>query len=144
MKELLPKKLLFNKYNCMEKLITVKNEYNSLDKLYTLLKKQITYECSKEYDKWDQRIDNKGQMSKCIVLKKNKMNGIKFYFTKSNKLKINHIIPNTTMNAYFGKSVKRHRNIIEIVVGKVKDIVLANSQQKAFNELTQLITKATS
>lgn len=46
------------------------------------------------------------------------------------------------MQAYFGKSHKRHQNIIEIISGKIKDVALSGSQQKAFEVLEQEIKKA--
>lgn len=127
----------------MENLIKIKNEYNSLDKLYDLLKKESTFECSMNYDVWEQRIDKKGQMEQCIILKKNNMHAIKAFFVNENTVKINHIIPNKMMHAYFGKSVKAHQNIIEIITGKIKEIALAGSQQEAFEELQAVVNKAT-
>jgi hypothetical protein len=54
----------------MEKLITIKNEYNSLDLLNDFLKKDSTFESSKEYDSWDVRTDANGQMEQCLIIKK--------------------------------------------------------------------------
>lgn len=121
----------------MEKTITLRNEYNSLDTLYNYFKNKSTFDCAKEYDKWEMRTDTNGEMAQCIVLKKNGMHAIKIYFTKDNTVKINHIIPNMVMNAYFGKSVKARQNIIEIITGKIKEAVLAPAQQKAFQELEE-------
>lgn len=128
----------------MEKLIAVKNEYNSLDTLYELIKKGTQYECSKDYDSWDVRTDANGQMEKCIVIKKSTMHGMKMYFQEDNTLKMSYIIPNKMMNAYFGKSNKRYRNVLEIVTGKVKESLLKGSQEKAFTELEQLVSKIAS
>ena len=52
------------------------------------------------------------------------------------------IIPNKIMQAYFGKSQKRYQNILEVITGKIKDIALSGSQQKAFEELEKEIKKA--
>jgi hypothetical protein len=45
------------------------------------------------------------------------------------------------MNAYFGKSVKARRNIIQLVAGKITEAVLANPQKKAFEELEQIVKR---
>lgn len=119
----------------MEKAIKIKNEYDSLDKVHNFLKGASTFETSKEYDIWEMRTDTNGQMEQCIVLKKSNMHAIKLHFTDENTLKASHIIPNKMMNAYFGKSVKLRKSIIEIVANKVKDIILTPIQEKAFNEL---------
>ena len=122
----------------MEKQITVKSEYNSLDSILNFIKKESPYEASIEYDSWDVRTDANGQMEKCIMIKKSSMHGMKAYITKENALQLDYIIPNKLMNAYFGKSQKRYKNILEIVTGKVKDVLLAGSQKKAFNEMEQV------
>jgi len=127
----------------MENLITIKNEYNTLDKLYEFLKKDSNYECSsKDYDIWEQRTDTNGQMEQCIVLKKSGMHAMKVFFVNENTVKINHIIPGKMMNAYFGKSVKARRNILEIIAGEIKKIALAPAQKKAFEELEEVVKKA--
>jgi hypothetical protein len=125
----------------MEKQITVNSKYNSLESLLSFLKKESTHECSTEYDSWEVRTDAKGQMEKCIVLKKSEMHGMKIYFSKENELKMTYIIPNKLMHAYFGKSQKRYRNILEIITGAIKNTLLASSQQKAFEEMTQVIDR---
>ncbi len=125
----------------MEKIIKIKNEYNTLDKLYELLKKNSNYEYSKDYDIWEDRIDTNGQMAQCIVIKKSSMHAIKMFFVNENTVKINYIIPNKLMDAYFGKSVKAHRNILEIITGLIKGAVLAPSQKKAFEELESVLVK---
>ncbi len=125
----------------MEKLITIKNEYNSLDLLNDFLKKENTFESSKEYDSWDIRTDANGQMEQCLIIKKSAMHGMKVYFQKDNTLKMDYIIPNKLMNAYFGKSVKARRNIIEIVAGVITQAVLKGPQQKAFDEMEQVFNK---
>ena len=126
----------------MEKIITTKNEFNSLDTLLTYLNLGSSFECSKEYDQWEHRTDASGQMEQCLVLKKNGMHAVKLFFENENKLNVTYIIPNKLMNAYFGKSEKRYRNIFEIVSGKIKNVVLAAPQKKAFNELVQVVEKA--
>jgi len=127
----------------MNNTITINNQYNSLDSLNDFLQTASTYKCYKEYDIWEQRLDIKGQMEQCLVLKKSNMHAVKLYFTKENTVKLNHIIPNKLMNAYFGKSQKRYQNILEIVTGKIKEVVLAGSQQKAFKELENVVKLAT-
>ncbi|MCF6279661.1 MAG: hypothetical protein L3J14_04875 [Flavobacteriaceae bacterium] len=125
----------------MENLITIKNEYNSLDKLHEFLKKDSNYEYSKEYDIWEHRTDANGQMEQCIVVKKSSMHAIKVFFVNDNTVKINYIIPNKMMHAYFGKSVKARRNILEVITGTIKQAVLASSQKKAFEEMEKVFNK---
>jgi hypothetical protein len=125
----------------MEKTITIKGEYNSLDLLNDFLKKENTFESSKEYDSWNVRTDVNGQMEQCLIIKKSAMHGMKVYFQKDNTLKMDYIIPNKVMNAYFGKSVKARRNIIEIVTGVITQAVLKGPQQKAFEEMEQVFNK---
>lgn len=126
----------------MENLIEIKNDYNSLDTLHAFLKKESDFECSKDYDIWEQRTNNNGQMEQCLILKKSAMHAVKLYFVNENTVKLNHIIPNKMMHAYFGKSQKKYRNILEIITGKIKDVVLATPQQNAFNELESVVKKA--
>lgn len=126
----------------MENLIEIKEDYNSLDKLYNFLKKESKFECSKEYDIWEQRTGAKGQLEQCIIIKKSGMHAIKAFFVNNDTVKINHIIPNKIMHAYFGKSVKARRNIIEIVAGTIKQALLKGSQEKAFKELERTLNKA--
>ncbi|MFT5617007.1 MAG: hypothetical protein ACI85I_000223 [Arenicella sp.] len=125
----------------MEKQITVKNEYNNLDSVLNFLKTESTFECSKDYDSWDVRTDANGQMEQCIVIKKSGMHGMKVYFSGENSLQMSYIIPNKLMNAYFGKNQKAYKSILEIVAGKIKDVVLADSQKKAFEEMEQAFSK---
>jgi len=125
----------------MEKQITINNEYNSLDAILAYLKKDSSYECAEVYDSWDVRTDPNGQMEKCILIKKSAMHGMKLYFLNTNVLKLTYIIPNKLMNAYFGKSEKRHRGILEIIGGIIKNALLSGSQKKAFNEMEQPILK---
>ena len=127
----------------MENSITINSTYNSLDKLHGALKNQSGYECSKTYDIWDHRVDANGQMEQCVVLKKSGMHAVKMFFTNENTVKVNHIIPSKVMHAYFGKSVKAHRNIIEILTGAISQAVLKGPQNKAFEELEQVVKKAT-
>lgn len=126
----------------MENIITIKKELTSLDTLNTFLKTASSFECSKEYDIWETRTDANGQMAQCIVLKKSSMHAVKLFFVNEDTVKVNYIIPNKVMNAYFGKSQKRYRNILEIVAGQIKGVVLAPAQKKAFEELESVIRKA--
>ena len=125
----------------MEKTITTTNQYDSLDKLYDTLKSNSFYECTKTYDIWELRTDANGQMQQCVLLKKSAMHAIKLYLTDKNEVKINYIIPNKTMNALFGKSVKARRDIFEIVTGKIKEAILAPAQKKAFEELEESVSR---
>ncbi|WP_323788895.1 hypothetical protein [Psychroserpens sp.] len=126
----------------MENLIEVKSAYNSLDKLCTFFKNESVYRCSKIYDTWEIRTDSNGQMEHCIVVKKSSMHAIKVFFVNEDTVKINYVIPNKLMNAYFGKSVKARQNIIEIATGVIKQALLYGFQKKAFSELEQLVLKA--
>jgi hypothetical protein len=126
----------------MENLIEINNDYNSLDKLRDFLEKESVYNCSKTYDTWEMRTDPNGQMAQCIVLKKSGMHAIKAFFVNESTVKINYVIPNKVMHAYFGKSVKARRNVIEIAAGAIKQTLLMSSQKKAFSELEQLVLKA--
>jgi hypothetical protein len=72
------------------------------------------------------------------------MHAVKLFFTQENVVQIDYVIPNKIMNAYFGKSVKRHQNVFQIITNTIKDNLLAGSQQKAFSELTQVLEKAAS
>lgn len=126
----------------MEKLVEIKKEYNSLDKLHDFLSKQSEYQCKKEYDSWEVRTDANGQMEQCVVLQKSGMHAVKLHFTNENTVKASYIIPNKVMHAYFGKSEKARRSIIEIVAGVVKQAVLAGPQKKAFEELEAIVRKA--
>jgi hypothetical protein len=125
----------------MEKLITINSNHNSLDKLAALLSKELIYDCSKEYDIWEMRTDANGQMEQCLIVKKSNMHAVKLFFVNENTIKVSYIIPNKIMQAYFGKSVKARRNIIEIIAGGIKQVILAGPQQKAFDELEQSINK---
>ncbi|NQX98225.1 MAG: hypothetical protein HRT73_10145 [Flavobacteriales bacterium] len=125
----------------MENQITIKSEYNSLDKVLDFVKKESSYECLIDYDSWDVRTDSNGQMGKCVVIKKSSMHGMKVHFSKENELMMTYIIPNKLMNAYFGKSQKRYRNILEIITGVIKNALLVGSQKKAFEEMSQVLNK---
>ena len=126
----------------MENLINIKNEFDSIDKLYNFLKTASTFECSKEYDIWELRTDANGQAEQCIVLKKSGMHALKVFFVDETTVKVNHIIPSKVLNTYFGKSVKMYRTIPEIIGGKIKDVLLAPAQQKAFQELESEVKRA--
>ncbi|MDH7447572.1 hypothetical protein [Aquimarina sp. 2201CG14-23] len=127
----------------MEKIIKIKNEYNSLDALQNFLKTASDLESSKEYDTWEHRTDENGQIEQCLILKKSSMHGMKVCFQNENTIKMNYIIPNKMMHAYFGKSQKRYQNILEIVTGKIKDVILAPAQNKAFKEMENVFSKIT-
>ena len=125
----------------MENLITIKNQYHSLDELQNALKNNSNYNCTKEYDIWEQRVDINGNLAQCLVLKKSNMHAVKLFFINENTLKANHIIPNKIMQAYFGKSEKRYQNVLEIITGKIKAAVLEPAQKKAFFEIEAEIIK---
>jgi hypothetical protein len=127
----------------MENKVTVKNEYSSLEKLSSYLKKNSTYDCVIEYDSWDVRTDENGQMEKCLTIKKSAMHGMKVYFNSNNQLVMSYIIPNKIMNAYFGKSVKARKNILEIITGVIKNALLSGSQKTAFQEIEADLLKLT-
>ncbi|MGV6861160.1 MAG: hypothetical protein ACWA41_05280 [Putridiphycobacter sp.] len=120
----------------MEKRINLKSDYNSLENVLSFLKSKTNYDCSLDYDIWDLRTDANGQMEKCVVIKKSNMHGAKAYITPQNELSISYIIPNKVMNAYFGKSQKARKGILDIVAGGIKNIALAGSQKKAFEEIS--------
>lgn len=128
----------------MESQIKFNDKINTLDKVLDALQKDATYKSSKEYDIWEMRTDNNGQMEQCVVVKRSNMHAVKLFFINENTIKITFIIPNKIMQAYFGKSVKARRNIIEIIAGTITQAVLAGSQKKAFEELEQKIKKAIS
>lgn len=130
------------KQKIMENLIKVSSTYNSLDKLKLFLENKTDFECTKEYDIWEQRLDANGQMAQCLVLKKSGMHAVKIFYINEDTVKVNYIIPNKMMHAYFGKSVKVHRNIIEIITGAIKQALLAGPQKKAFSELEASVAKA--
>jgi hypothetical protein len=119
----------------MEKQIKIRKEFNSLESLLKFLEVESDHQCSIDYDSWDMRTDSNGQMAKCILIKKNGMHGMKLYLTQSNILKMTYIIPNKIMNAYFGKSKKARKDILEIVGGLVKNVLLSGAQKKAFEEM---------
>ena len=126
----------------MENVIKIKSKYNTLDSLKTFIETQTEYECAIEYDIWDGTIDANGQMAQCLVIKKSGMHAVKAIFVNDNALKVSHFIPHKILNAYFGKSVKAYRSILEIAAGAIKNALLKGSQQKAFEELEKLIAKA--
>lgn len=125
----------------MESLLKIQNQYNSLDSLKAFIKTQTDYECSIEYDIWEGTIDANGQMAQCLVIKKSGMHAVKALFVNDSTLKVSHFIPNKVLNAYFGKSVKAYRSILEIAGEAIKNSLLKDSQQKAFDELEKLIAK---
>lgn len=126
----------------MENLVNIIATYNTLDTLQNFLKTESNLECTKEYDIWEHHVNGQGQIEQCLVLKKSNMHAIKIFFVNGGTVKINHIIPNKMMNAYFGKSVKARRSILEVVGGMVTQTVLKGSQEKAFKELEAVVAKA--
>ena len=127
----------------MEKQITVKKAYNNLQALFDFAKNESSHKCSLDYDIWEMRTDANGQMEKCLVIKKSGMHAIKVFFIQENIIKINYIIPNKIMNAYFGKSEKAYRSILEIIGGGIKNALLAGSQKKAFEEIESVFERIT-
>lgn len=125
----------------MEKILTVKSDYNSLEKIEDFMKKESSYDCSIDYDSWDVRTDANGQMEKCVLIKKSGMHGMKVHFSKENEVMMSYLIPNKMMNAYFGKSQKAHKNVLEIVTGIIKNTLLSGSQKKAFEEMELVVNK---
>ncbi|MFT6500822.1 MAG: hypothetical protein ACJASQ_000932 [Crocinitomicaceae bacterium] len=125
----------------MEKQIKIKSEYNSLGKILEYIKNESPYKCSEVYDSWDVRTDSNGQMEKCVMIKKSSMHGMKMYFSKEGVLEMTYIIPNKMMNAYFGRSQKSRRNILEIITGGIKNALLIGSQKKAFAEMSKALEK---
>ena len=125
----------------MENLITINNQYGSLDQLHNVLKLSANLKCTKEYDIWEQRVDNNGNLAQCLILRKNSMHAVKLFFINENTLKANHIIPNKIMQAYFGKSQKAYQNVIEIITNKIKSAVIEPAQEKAFYEIEAEIVR---
>lgn len=125
----------------MEKQIRTKIEYNSLDKVLDFLTSESDLDCSKVYDSWDVRTDANGQMEQCVVIKKSAMHAMKVYLSDDRILQMTHIIPNKLMNAYFGKSEKQYKNIIEIITGKISQALLSGSQKSAFYEIEEVLLK---
>lgn len=119
----------------MEKQIKISSDYNSLENILVFLKEESDYECSIDYDSWDVRTDANGQMEKCVLIKKSGMHGMKLHFLNDNTLQLSYIIPNKMMNAYFGKSQKARKDILEIIGGVVKNLLLSSAQKKAFEEM---------
>ena len=125
----------------MESTIKIQNQYNTLEKVQQFVKDESPYSSSIEYDSWDVRTDANGQMEKCALIKKSGMHGMKIHFTKENEILICHLIPSKVMNAYFGRSQKTRRNILEIIAGSIKDSLLLGSQKKAFKEMEEVLLK---
>lgn len=126
----------------MEISIQLTEDYSTLDQLISYFKANTSFNVSKEYDHWEVRTDANGQMEQCVLIKKSGMHGAKAYFTYKNTLKIDYIIPNKVLNAYFGNSQKAHKNILEIVTEQIKNIFLAGSQKKAFHEIINSLAGA--
>ncbi len=127
----------------MEKLIKIKPEYTSLEGLLSHVQKNGNYEASIKHDQWNVRKNSNNQYEDCLVVKKSGMHGIVAHFQDNETLHVSHIVPNVFLNAYFGKNQQAHRSIFEIIAGKIKDTLLAGSQQKTFEEMEQALPKAT-
>lgn len=125
----------------MKNQITTNSEYNTLEKVLEFLKKESDYKCSQEYDSWDVRIAANGQMEKCVIIKKSLMHGMKVYFSSENEMVMTYVIPNKMMNAYFGESKKARKSIFEILAGVIKKAVLNGPQNKAFDEMEEVLIK---
>lgn len=125
----------------MENTIKVQDEYNTLEKIEQFVKKESSYNCSIEYDSWDVRTDSNGQMEKCVLIKKSGMHGMKIHFTNKNEVLMSYLIPGKVMNAYFGRSQKARRNILEIIAGGIKNSLLSGGQKKAFKEMEEVMLK---
>lgn len=125
----------------MERSLKIREAFDSLDKLFEELKKTSPYDVSMEYDSWDIRIDARGEMEKCILLKKSSMHGLKMYFDDKLNLQACYVIPNKFMNAYLGKSQKKYRNILEILSSKLLSLAISGQQKKAFDEMIQTLSK---
>ncbi len=125
----------------MEKRITLKNEFNSLDKVFDFAKKESAFECSKAYDIWDVRTDPNGEMEECIVIKKSAMHGMKVFLAGENELKASYIIPNKLMNAYFGKSQKARKGILDLIAGQVKNYFWLDHRKKHLKKWNKPLTK---
>ncbi len=119
----------------MEQIIKIDRKYSTLEELEAFLQQASTYEIKIDWDGWEQRIDEQGQLEKCLIIKKSNMHGVKLFFVEEGKIKLNHIIPNKIMNAYFGVSQEAYRTIFQIITGKIKSLLLAPSQEKAFKEI---------
>lgn len=115
--------------------------FDSLNKVFDEIKRISPYEASMVYDIWDMRTDSKGQMEKCVLLKKNNMHGVKLHLEDPQTLRLTYVIPNKILNAYFGKSQKRYKNILEILTEKIASVALAGSQKNAFDEIAKPLNK---
>lgn len=126
----------------MEISIQLTEEFTTLDQLVNYLKTNTSFEVTKEYDHWEVRTDTNGQMEQCVLIKKSGMHGAKAYFVYKNTLKIDYLIPNKVLNAYFGYNQKAHKNILESVTERIKNVFLAGSQKKAFLEIINSLAGA--
>jgi hypothetical protein len=125
----------------MENTIKIQNEFNTLEKIKQFVEKESAYTPSIEYDSWDVRTDANGQMEKCVIIKKSGMHGMKVHFTKDNEIMMCHIIPSKVMNAYFGRSQKARKSILEIAAGGIKNVLLSGGQNKAFDEMEEVMLR---
>jgi len=123
--------------------------FTDLDALKTAIKNNTNYDSSLEYDTWNvvmglngqpgHRLDEQGHIAKCIVLKKNNLNAIAVYLKKDNEVHVKHIIPNAFLQGILGESNEQRQNILEIITGKLKAMILADKQEKAFIELVDYV-----
>ncbi|PIE98644.1 MAG: hypothetical protein CR988_02245 [Treponema sp.] len=127
----------------MERKVRIQDEYNSLEKIEEFAKKESAFEVFQKYDGWEMRTGADGKMEKCVVIKKSNMHGIKIYFCEEHVLKIDYVIPNKLMDAFFGKNQKRRQSIFEIIGGIIKTALLKNSQQTVFDEMVKIFDKIT-
>ncbi|WP_442266087.1 hypothetical protein ACSIGC_17685 [Tenacibaculum sp. ZS6-P6] len=74
------------------------------------------------------------------MVKKSAMHGLKVYFLDDLTIELSYTILNVFLHGWFGKSQKAYRGIDEIILGKIKDALLIDSQKKAFNEMEQIYT----
>lgn len=125
------------------------DSFTDLEALKIALINNSNYDSSLEYDIWNvvmglnglpgHRLDEQGHIAKCIVLKKNNLNAIAVYLKKNNEVHVKHIIPNAFLQGILGKSNEQRQNILEIITGKLKAMILADKQEKAFIELVDYV-----
>lgn len=127
----------------MQELIRLKPEFTSLKQIEDFVNNETKYTATQEYDAWDVRTDENGQMDKCVIIKKNSMNGVKVYFSDKNTLKADFKIPNKLAEAFLGKSQQEYKGIKEIVGDAINNLLLSSSQQKAFDEIIDSLEKIT-
>ncbi len=124
----------------MEKTFKLKPEFSTLESLLVAVKQEPNYTSSIEYDVWEMRTGDDGNMEQCVLVKKSSMHGVKAYFTQANTIKITQVIPSKTKNAMLGQN-KGRRNALELIVGSIKSALVKSSQRKAFAELKTVFDK---